>query len=240
MFCNHCGVEIDDDASFCTSCGKTVKSGASSAPKSKSNSPISPGEIKEHTTLAFSLFRNQLSAPKLLEEKLSYSKNLALLISLVVLLPLIMVLLNVISLNLRSTSMFAPSIPFSMVLKIFLVLVLFLGLLVFSTGGLMILFTKGHLSFDNVVRSATLPMINLFIFSVSTIIISLISTTIGVIASLTGFLAFLFSYFNGLRHFAPESEMLPISFSGSFFITFFISSWILSSMIGEMFFRSIF
>ncbi|MGL4848768.1 MAG: zinc-ribbon domain-containing protein [Clostridium sp.] len=246
MFCTKCGSRLDDDALFCTSCGESLNRGntnsnnnASNYSKPEFNSPISTKDIKEHTFLSLSLFKNQLSAPKLLEEGLSYSKNLALLISLIVLLPLITVLLMVIGINLNS-SPFGPSLPFSLILKIFIILVLFFGLLIFGTGGLMIAFTKGRLSFENVVRAATLPMINLFMFSLIAIVISLISSTIGSIVSLTGFLSFLFTYFNGVRYFSPESELLPISFSASFFITFFVSAWIMGSIIGEMFFRSIF
>ncbi|MGL5414471.1 MAG: zinc-ribbon domain-containing protein [Clostridium sp.] len=242
MFCTKCGTKVDDDALFCTSCGEGLnnKGTSSSSSGTQFHSPISSEEIKTHTFLSLSIFKKQLSAPKILEENLSYSKNLMLLLSLIVLLPLISVVFTAIIFNLsRASRYFYGDIQFSMFFKLFFVGVLFLALLIFLTGGLMIPFTKGRLSFDNVVRAATLPMVNLLIFSILNLLLSLLSITLGIIASLIGFLTFLFSYFNGIRYFAKDSELLPISFSGSLGISFFISSLILSSIVGSMLARSL-
>ncbi|MCQ2247225.1 MAG: zinc-ribbon domain-containing protein [Bacteroidaceae bacterium] len=40
MYCKHCGAKLDDDAKFCTECGKTVGEGVAVSSRPKSAAPV--------------------------------------------------------------------------------------------------------------------------------------------------------------------------------------------------------
>lgn len=235
MFCSNCGSKIDDDSTFCTSCGYHLQS--------KKNVSIDIGEVKSYLSIGLTLLKKPSSYVQVLQESMNPRKNLIFLISLLVLMPLITLALSLLNLLLFSRisldSIFRL-IPISTVLTTIIFSVAINFMVFIFCYYITKFFTKivfkhdVDMSFDDLVRVSTLPTLYSFISTLLALILFKISITLSSIVVILGCILFIMTLFSGYKSLLSDFELFPIAFSLSFSISIVLTGLIGFEVVGNM------